>query len=179
MLNLNGVVVVENAQMIEEEEVEEEVPAAAAPTTAADQPMADAEAGKEAGEEAGAAADAAAGGDAAAAAADGQAPMAEDAAGAAAPQKVVKKKVKKHMVPFASHTAALSSEQLQKLYEVEVELALQVGVGRTIRRAGVGRIRGGTACTAAGVAVAGPACCPGLHHARLPVSASMMHLPHT
>lgn len=128
MLNLNGVVVVENAQMIEEEEVEEEVPAAAAPTTAADQPMADAEAGKEAGEEAGAAADAAAGGDAAAAAADGQAPMAEDAAGAAAPQKVVKKKVKKHMVPFASHTAALSSEQLQKLYEVEVELALQARI---------------------------------------------------
>lgn len=113
MLNLNGVVVVENAQMIEEEEVEEEVPAA----PAADQPMAEAAGGEAAAEPA---ADAAA-----AAAADGaEAPM-EDAA-AAAPAKVIKKRTRKHPVSFASHTAALSQEQLQKLYEVEVELALQV-----------------------------------------------------
>jgi heat shock protein 4 len=121
MLNLNGVVVVENAQVIEEEEVEEEAPQpAAAPAT--DQPMADADAAKPAGE------DAAGGAADAAASANGDAPMAEDAAAAApAPQKVTKKRVKKHAVPFASHTAALSDEQLQKLYEVEVELALQVG----------------------------------------------------
>ncbi|KAI7836745.1 hypothetical protein COHA_009383 [Chlorella ohadii] len=116
MLNLNGVVVVEHAQMIEEEEVEEDAPAAAAPA-AADQPMADADADK-----------AAAGGDAAAAggeaAANGEAPMATDAA----PAKVTKKKVKKHAVPVASHTAALSSEQMAKLYEIEVELALQARV---------------------------------------------------
>lgn len=119
MLNLNGVVVVENAQVIEEEEVEEEPaqPAAAPPT---DQPMTDADAAKPAGEDVA--------GGAAAATTDGEAPMAEDAAAAApAPQKVTKKRVKKHAVPFVSHTAALSSEQLQKLYEVEVELALQVG----------------------------------------------------
>ena len=56
--------------------------------------------------------------------------MAEDAAaaaGAAAPVKVTKKRTKKHAVPFVSHTAALSAEQLQRLYEVEVELALPVG----------------------------------------------------
>jgi heat shock protein 4 len=118
MLNLNGTVVVESAQAIEEEEYEEEVaPAAGA---AADQPMAEADKAP-AGEEEPAAA-------APAAAADGDAPMAEDAAAAAAaPVKVTKKRTKKHAVPFVSHTAALSSEQLQRLYEVEVELALQVG----------------------------------------------------
>ncbi|KAI3438271.1 hypothetical protein D9Q98_000706 [Chlorella vulgaris] len=127
MLNLNGVVVVEHAQVIEEEEYEEE--AAAAAPAAADQPMEDADAAKAAGAEGGAAAPEAA--DAAAApapAAGGDAPMAEDAVGAAEPQKVLKKRVKKHSVPFVSHTAALSADQLQKLYEVEVELALQARI---------------------------------------------------
>lgn len=138
MLNLNGVVVVEHAQVIEEEEYEEE--AAAAAPAAADQPMEDADAAKAAGAEGGAAAPEAA--DAAAApapAAGGDAPMAEDAVGAAEPQKVLKKRVKKHSVPFVSHTAALSADQLQKLYEVEVELALQVGwEGRVVEGCGGG-----------------------------------------
>lgn len=117
MLNLNGVVVVESAQLIEEEEVEEEAPA-----PAADEPMADAAAGEDGAAAAGAAEPPAAGTDAAAAAGE-PAPMAEDAA----PAKVTKKRVKKHAVPFASHTAALSVERLQQLEEEEAELALQVG----------------------------------------------------
>jgi heat shock protein 4 len=179
MLNLNGVVVVEHAQMIEEEEVEEDAPAAAAP--AADQPMADADADKAAGGEA-----AAAGAEPSGEAANGEAPMATDAA----PAKVTKKKVKKHSVPVASHTAALSSDQvgsvpashvplfrslvctlccaallcsgcsplnkalsnpassalspvptppqMAKLYEIEVELALQVIHGASSAGAGKG-----------------------------------------
>lgn len=123
MLNLNGVVVVESAQLIEEEEVEEEVPAAGA-APAADQPMADAE---DSGAAAGAAKPPAAGADAAGTAGE-PAPMAEDTA-AAAPAKVIKKKVKKHAVPFSSHTAALSRERLQQLEEEEAELALQVRAG--------------------------------------------------
>ncbi|KAL4450109.1 hypothetical protein ABPG77_010778 [Micractinium sp. CCAP 211/92] len=124
MLNLNGVVVVESAQLIEEEEVEEEVPAAGA-APAADQPMADAE---DSGAAAGAAEPPAAGADAAGTAGE-PAPMAEDTA-AAAPAKVIKKKVKKHAVPFSSHTAALSRERLQQLEEEEAELALQARIQR-------------------------------------------------
>ncbi|KAL4452428.1 hypothetical protein ABPG75_008090 [Micractinium tetrahymenae] len=124
MLNLNGVVVVESAQLIEEEEVEEEAPAAAPP--AADQPMADAAPAEDAGAAAGGGEPPAAGTDAAAAAGE-PAPMAEDAA---APAKVTKKKVKKHAVPFASHTAALSRERLQQLEEEEAELALQARIQR-------------------------------------------------
>lgn len=126
MLNLNGVVVVENAQLIEEWEEEEEAPAGAA-GAAADQPMADA-----GGDDAAAAA--APGGESAdaeaAPAAGGEAAPMEDAAGGAAPAKVVKKRSKKHSVPFASHTAALGADRLAKLYEEEAELALQARIQR-------------------------------------------------
>eukprot|EP00887_Chlorella_sp_A99_P002220 scaffold21.g2220.t1 len=139
-LNLNGVVAVESAQLIEEEEYEEEVPVApaapkpAAAGAAADQPMADAAGaagdevapGAEGGEE-----EAAADGGAAAGAPDA-APMEQEAAPAAdaapATQKVLKRRVKKHSVPFVTHTAAPSAERLQQLYEAECEMALQARV---------------------------------------------------
>lgn len=114
MLNLNGVVVVEHAQLIEEEEVEEEASAAAA-----DQPMTEAAGGAEQPAEAATAPAGDANGEAA--------PMAEDAAAAPA-AKAGKKRTKKHTVPFVSHTAALSSERLAKLYEEEAELALQARI---------------------------------------------------
>lgn len=107
MLNLNGVVCVESANMVEESE--EETPAAAA-AAAVDATVAAAE---PVGEEEPAA---------------GPPPppvdeaMPDATAAEAAPKK---KKVKKTAVAFTAHTAALSAEQLQRLYETECEMALQ------------------------------------------------------
>ena len=39
---------------------------------------------------------------------------------------VTKKRARKHPVPVAAHTAALSADQLQALFEAECELALTV-----------------------------------------------------
>ena len=45
---------------------------------------------------------------------------------------VVKKKVKKVAVPFTSDTSAKSKEEIQKLYEEECAMALQVGGARSL-----------------------------------------------
>ncbi|GAB4818888.1 hypothetical protein N2152v2_005934 [Parachlorella kessleri] len=144
-LNLNGVVNVEQVQLLEEEEYQEEVPlaAAGAAPAPADQPMEDAAAAAdekkptEDGEAATAAEASVLCGRRRAFASAADAPMEEAAAPAAAAavapapaatQKVTKKRVKKHSVPFTSETAAMSREQLQAFYEQEGEMALQARV---------------------------------------------------
>ena len=126
-LNLNGVVGVDSVTLVEEEEYEEEAPVPAPLVQPADQTMEDAAAGtgraeavpSDAAERSGE------GGSEAAAEVAAPAPAPMDAE-ALSMQKVVKRRVKKHSVPFAAATAALSSERLQALYEAECEMALQV-----------------------------------------------------
>jgi hypothetical protein len=58
--------------------------------------------------------------------AEAAAPMDATAGAGAATQKVAKKRVKKHSVPFSAETAAMSKEALQDLYAQECDMALQV-----------------------------------------------------
>ncbi len=117
VLNLNGVVEVESAHVVEE--IEE----AAAP--AAEEPAAAAAAAAPTADEA--PADGGAAPEAAAPEAGGDAPApAADAAAAAAPKKKVK--TRKTSVPVAASTGALAPARVAALYEAECEMALQARV---------------------------------------------------
>jgi heat shock protein 4 len=117
VLNLNGIVAVDTVNMVEEEEVEVAAAAEGAEEAAGatDTPMADAGAPAAAGEN----------GAAPAPAADAPAGEGDDAA-AAAPKKKVK--TRKTPVPIKSETGERSKEAIQKLYEVECEMALQARI---------------------------------------------------
>lgn len=101
VLNLNGIVAVDSVHAIEEEVQEAEKEQATASTDAQnpDQPATDAPAAPGGGE--------------------------GEGEGAAAKKKT---KIKKIPVPFSFETGELSKEEIQKLYEVECEMALQARI---------------------------------------------------
>ena len=139
-LNLNGVVAVESVQLVEEEEVEEEAaPAAEGAAAAADRAVPEAGGGGDAAqpmeqeeEEA----------------AVGPPPPPPEPAAAAGPQKVTKRRVRKHSVAFTASTAALGEARLAALFEAECEMALQARVQVSGGSGGGGggvRVGGGSA----------------------------------